>query len=334
MIHSLTTMVDSAVPIIDFQPFLDGTGKTETGLKMVQVMRDVGFMYIINHGIEINDQKRLFEWSKKFFKMDIIQKQKCPHPINGAHHRGWSSIGKEKVVQMVFDEAKIEELRKVPDVKESFDLGNPNNSFYPNIWPEDDDIPGFKEYCLYYFKVCDETSKKILRAISLGLGLEEEYLVSFHTASDNQLRLLHYPPTDESSLKSGRSERIAAHTDFGTLTILLQDECGGLQVEDPKNPGVFSPAPYVPGSLVVNTGDFLMRWSNDVLKSTLHRVTAPPVDSSTGVSKERFSIPYFVSADKNRVIDALPGTFSEENPKKYEPITAGEYLDRRLNATY
>lgn len=77
-----------------------------------------------------------------------------------------------------------------------------------------------------------------------------------------------------------------------------------------------------------------MRWSNDVLKSTLHRVTAPPVDSSTGVSKERFSIPYFVSADKNRVIDALPGTFSEENPKKYEPITAGEYLDRRLNATY
>jgi isopenicillin N synthase-like dioxygenase len=105
-------------------------------------------------------------------------------------------------------------------------------------------------------------------------------------------------------------------------------------VEDPFNKGVFLPAPFIKGSLVVNTGDFLQRWSNDQLKSTLHRVTAPPVDSETGISKARYSIPFFISANRDKVVDALEGTYSDDNPKKYEPITAGEYLNRRLNVTY
>jgi len=332
----MTFHEESVVPIIDFQPFLDGTpeGKLQTGKSLVHVMKTVGFMYIMNHGIPVNEQKRMFEWSKRFFQMDVSKKQKCPHPKDGANHRGWSSVGKEKVVQMVFDEKKIEALRSVPDVKESFDLGNPESGNYTNIWPDDADIPGFKEYCLYYHKICANVSENLLKAIALGMDLHEDLLISYHQTTDNQLRLLHYPPVEELSLKNGKAERIAPHTDFGTLTMLLQDDCGGLQVEDPNNPGVFVPAPPIPGSLVVNTGDFLMRWSNDQLKSTLHRVTAPPVDSKTGITKERFSIPYFVSADKDKVIEALPGTFSEDTPKRYEPIKAGEYLSRRLNATY
>lgn len=326
---------DFSVPVIDFQEFINGTeqGKLAVGKEMVRVMREVGFMYIINHGISELDQQRMFQWSKKFFELSPEQKEKCPHPIEGAHHRGWSHIGKEKVVQMVFDKDEVNKLRKVPDVKESFDLGNDNNERFYNIWP-DDDIPGFKEYCKYYFKISDATGKLFLRAIALGMDLDEEFFLPYHSESDNQLRLLHYPPTDENSLKTGEAERIAAHTDFGTLTMLLQDECGGLQVEDPFNKGVFLPAPYIKNSIVVNTGDFLMRWSNDQLISTLHRVTNPPVDSETGVSKARYSIPFFISANKDKIVDALDGTYSKENPKKYAPITAGEYLAARLNATY
>lgn len=291
-------------------------------------------MYVINHGISEHDQTRMFEWSKEFFAMEAEKKAKCPHPASGAHHRGWSQVGKEKVVQMVFDKAEVEKLRQVPDVKESFEIGNEKNEKYYNIWPDGEDIPGFREFCLYYFKMNDITSKLFLRAIALGMNLDEEFFLPYHDESDNQLRLLHYPPTDEASLKSGKAERIAAHTDFGTLTMLLQDECGGLQVEDPVNKGAFIPAPYIKNSIVVNTGDFLMRWSNDQLKSTLHRVTNPPVDSGTGMSRARYSIPFFVSANKDKQVDALEGTYSGENPKKYKAITAGEYLDARLNATY
>ncbi|QPG75301.1 hypothetical protein FOA43_002652 [Brettanomyces nanus] len=324
------------VPVIDFKPFLEGTaeGKENVGKKMIGAMRDIGFMYIINHGIPQSDQKRMLEWSASFFKLPDDKKMLCEHPKDGAHHRGWSAIGMEKVVQMVFDRAKISELRQHPDVKESFDSGNENNKECFNIWPRDEDIPGFREFCNYYFKVCETTADRLLRALALGLNLDENYLLKHHEESNNQLRLLCYPPTLEKNLREGKTERIAAHTDFGTLTMLLQDDCGGLQVEKPSNPGVFIDAPVIPGSLVINTGDFLMRWSNDQLKSTFHRVTAPPVDSRTGISKIRYSIPYFVSADRHKVIDALPGTFSEQNPKKYEPITSGEYLAKRLNATY
>lgn len=334
----MTTASDQkpTVPVIDFQPFLDGTpaGKLKVGKEMYSAMKDVGFMYVINHGIPKEDQDRMFAWSKAFFELPDEIKARCCHPEDGAHHRGWSSIGKEKVVQMVFDKDTISDLRKHPDVKESFDLGNENDKDIYNIWPKEEDIPAFREYCNYYFKVNQYASQRLLRALSLGLGLDEDFLLNYHRDGNNQVRLLHYPPTDEKNLREGETERIAAHTDFGTMTMLLQDNCGGLQVEAPSNPGVFIDAPVIPGSLVINTGDFFMRWSNDELKSTLHRVTAPPIDSATGISKVRYSIPYFVSADADKVIDALPGTFSEENPKKYAPITSGEYIARRLNATY
>ncbi|CDR48025.1 CYFA0S42e00122g1_1 [Cyberlindnera fabianii] len=331
-----TKTEEASVPIVDFGPYLSGTpeGKAKVGREMVSVMKEYGFMYMVNHGIPEKDQHRMFEWSKAFFQLSNEQKMKCPHPKLGAHHRGYSSIGKEKVSQLVYDEAELERLRQVPDVKESFDLGNESNKKYYNIWPDENDIPGFREFCIYYFKLCDATGKKFLRAIALGMGLDEEFFLEYHDKSDNQLRLLHYPPTDEASLKNGKAERIAAHTDHGTLTMLLQDECGGLQVENPYNKGVFLPAPFIKGSLVVNTGDFLQRWSNDALKSTLHRVTAPPVDSETGISKARYSIPFFISANKDCNIDVLEGTYSTEYPKKYEAINAGDWLAKRMNATY
>lgn len=326
----------STVSVIDFQQFHEGTkaGKLAVGKEMVKMMREVGFMYVMNHGIPETDQRRMFEWSKKFFDLSESQKAKCSHPPEGAHHRGWSHVGKEKVVQMVFDKKEVDKLRKVPDIKESFDLGNENNKQFYNIWPDEDDIPGFKEYCQYYFKVCDATGKLFLRAIALGMGLEEEFFLPYHDESDNQLRLLHYPSTDEESLKTGKAERVASHTDFGTLTMLLQDDCGGLQVEDPFNKGTYIPAPQIKNTIIVNTGDFLMRWSNNQLISILHRVTNPPVDSANGISKARYSIPFFIGANKDRVIDALEGTYSDTNPKRYPPITAGEYLAARLNATY
>ncbi|CDK25859.1 unnamed protein product [Kuraishia capsulata CBS 1993] len=327
--------IESTVPIIDFGKFLNGS-EAERKLiagDMVKVMREVGFMYLVNHGIAQELINEMFAWSARFFALDENNKNWCRHPEDGAHHRGWSHVGKEKVSQMVFDRDLVKQLRRQPDVKESFDLGN-ENGYYSNIWPHDEDIPGFREFCNGFFACEDHTAKQLLRAIALGLGLDEEYLLNFHKTSDNQLRLLHYPPTETLALQTGEKERIAAHTDFGTMTMLLQDSCGGLEVEDPHIPGLFIPAPYIPGSIILNTGDFLMRWSNDVLKSTLHRVRAPPIDSKTGLAQRRYSIPYFVGADKDVVVDCLPSCHSALNPKKYESISSREYIAMRLRATY
>ncbi|KIW35588.1 uncharacterized protein PV07_02275 [Cladophialophora immunda] len=323
-----------AIPIIDLEPIRSGTPDEarETGKLVYQAFRDVGFAYIKNHGLPQELLDQAFDWSSKFFALPQADKDKAPHPPYGWWHRGYSGIGREKVVQMVFDQASIDQLRKCPDFKESFELGREDDERTPNIWFPEEVLPGFRQFMTTFFDTCYGTALSLLRAIALGMDLPEDFFREYHTKKDNQLRLLHYPPVEAELLRGGAMERIAAHSDFGTMTLLFQDAVGGLEVEDVHVKGQFNPAPYVPGTVVVNIGDFLQRWSNDTLKSTLHRVRAPPM--AHGMTRARYSIPYFVTADRDRTIDCIPGCYSAEKPKKYDPINAREYIEMRLNATY
>ncbi|EJT99990.1 oxidoreductase [Dacryopinax primogenitus] len=342
----MPSIQDSPVPVIDFGLFLNATSpqqRKQVAEQVFHAFRTVGFVYLINHGIPVEMMDDAFAWSKRFFDLPLEEKMKCPHPPSGEYHRGYSGIGKEKVSQMVFDKEKLAELRKAPDVKESFESGSEADTKYPNLWPDPAAISGFREFCVKYFTTARQTQMEVMHAIALGMGIDENFFDIYHTDSTNQLRLLHYPPVEESALRGGEKERIGAHSDFGTLTMLSQDDCGGLEVEDPHHPGIFSPAPPIRGALIVNIGDFLMRWSNDVLKSTLHRVRAPPVKDTDKIdalgatvrmTPPRYSIPYFCSANRDTVIDCIPGCWSETVPKKYEPITAGEYIAMRMNVTY
>lgn len=240
---------------------------------------------------------------------------------------------------MVFDKEEIAEKRKVPDVKESFELGSENDPVLTNIWPPEGTLPGFREFFSTFFEACYGPEELLLKTIAIGMGLDESFFVKHHTQKYYQIRLLHYPPVEEELLRRGEAERISAHSDYGTMTILFQDEVGGLEVEDIHEKGKFNPAPYIPGTAVVNIGDLLMRWSNDELKSTLHRVRAPPFvdgkDVSQGkMTRPRYSIPYFIGPDKDTLIDCLPGCFGPDRPKKYEPITSTDYISMRMNATY
>ncbi|KAK5312593.1 hypothetical protein LTR93_011255 [Exophiala xenobiotica] len=330
-----------AIPIIDFEPMRSGTSKEahETGKKVFEAFRDVGFAYIKNHGLPQELLDQAFEWSSKFFALPQADKDKAPHPPYGWWHRGYSGIGREKVVQMVYDAESIADLRKTPDFKESFELGREDDEHTPNIWFPDEVLPGFRAFMTHFFGVCYTIELDLLRAIALGMDLPEQFFREYHTKKDNQIRLLHYPPVEAELLRDGKMERIAAHSDFGTMTLLFQDEVGGLEVEDVLEKGKFNAAPFVPGTIVVNIGDFLQRWSNDTLKSTLHRVRAPPVvpkaeGEGEGTTKARYSIPYFVTADREKTIDCIPGCYGADRPKKYEPINAREYIEMRLNATY
>lgn len=173
----------------------------------------------------------------------------------------------------------------------------------------------------------------------MGLpGVEDpSFFDAYHTEEANQVRLVHYPGGPASSFADNAKGRCGVHTDFGTCTLLFldpQDTMGGLEVEVPPGGGTFVPARYVPGAIVFNIGDFLMRWSNNMLRSTLHRVLPPIPPPGTTYIPSRYSIPYFIGSDPDKTIDCIPGTYGPDRPKAYEAITAKEYIDMRMAANY
>ena len=187
-----------------------------------------------------------------------------------------------------------------------------------------------------YFIVCVSLIHSILDALSIALNVPESGLSPTHSESLFQLRLLHYPSVDAEQLRSNQRSRINAHSDFGTLTLLFQDKVGGLAVQDPTEPGTFRAAEPINDTVLVTIGDLIARWSNDRWKSSVHRVGLPPaLQTADEVAvPDRYSIPVFATPNMDTIIEALPGCWNENNPKKYEPVTAWGYVQMRMAALY
>ncbi|RYP32427.1 hypothetical protein DL767_005191 [Monosporascus sp. MG133] len=224
------------------------------------------FVYIVNHGIANNLLEEAFHFSRELFALPQETKMLAPHPPGPNVHRGYSWPGLEKVTQDIIeegDEATEAENRKIADVKESYEIGSEDFELQPNVWLPEEVLPGFRSFMTQFYWTCFETAKELLRALALGVGLEDEnYFLNYHSGENNQLRLLHYPPVEAEKLSSNVVARMPAHSDWGSITMLFQDETGGLQVEDPKNPGSFLDATPMKNALIMNVGDLLMRWSN------------------------------------------------------------------------
>ncbi|KAF2728248.1 Clavaminate synthase-like protein [Polyplosphaeria fusca] len=344
------TETETPVPIVDFRLFLNGDkAEKETVARQIdEAFRDVGFVYLKNHGVAQDMVEQCFEWSKTFFALPLPTKLLAPHPPGGSHHRGYSSPGLENVTQHTYDEAELSTLRKTtPDFKESFESGNTTDASQPNIWPPDTALPGFRTFMEAFFPHCATLIHHLLSALSVALGVPD--LAPTHAQSLFQLRLLHYPPIAVEQLREGR-KRINAHSDFGTLTLLWQDGVGGLEIQDPREEGRWREVRPLEGGVLVNVGDLLERWSNGRWRSTVHRVGLPP---AKGVREEReggkgnggegekvvgdrYSIPFFATADPETVIEALPGCWVEgrEETKRFEKVTAEGYVRMRMAALY
>lgn len=329
----------SFIPIIDFSKFLNGdlNDKLKVAHDILNAFKSVGFVYLDNHGIPLDTINHVFCASKRFFDLPLDEKNKLRWTTPDAN-RGYVSQGREKVTGLQ-DKDDINDLRQTsPDIKESFEIGNDDSTEYTNNWPDDSLVTGFKDTMLSFYEACYQLKRQLLDAIGIALGLPHGFFDPFINQKANNLRLLHYPPTEASVLNRKDQTRAGAHTDYGSVTLLFQDQQGGLQVKNPE--GVFVNAKPIPGTIVVNAGDLLARWSNDIIKSTEHRVISPSscnassTDSGSDIYPARYSIAYFGNPNPDATIEALPGCYDDSNPIKYPSINAHEYITSRLSATY
>lgn len=233
--------------------------------------------------------------------------------------------------------SQILEEGTLPELKEGFYIGAeiPKTHPYfvhkklnsgPNMWPSAaalPDVAGFRATAMDYYHRVVDLAADILRVLALTLDLPERWFDDFVQGAVATMRLLHYPsqPAD-SPAKLTRG--IGAHTDFGTITLLLQDRVAGLQVYEHAT-GEWLDVTPTPGAFVVNLGNLMMRWSNDRYVSNLHRV----INVS---GEERYSIPVFFSGNPDFVVECLPNCRKEGEEAKYPPITVeqavlGGYAD-------
>lgn len=278
-----------------------------------QATRDTGFFLLTGHGIAQAQIDAVFAASDALFASPLADKERLSILTN-PHNRGWSGVGSEN----------LDDTSDQHDRKEAFNIGLEMAADDPrilskepfrglNLWP---DLPGFRQVMLDYFDANLALGRALHRMFARDLGLDEDFFAQSFTAPMATLRLLHYPAGTGAAGEIGAG----AHTDYGSITLLMTDGEAGLQV-CPRG-GDWIDVPHVPGAFVINIADCLMRWTNDLYISTPHRVVPP--------QRVRRSLAFFLDPNPETVIAPLPGT----GPAKYPPVTGADYLRQRLQATY
>ncbi|WP_106745775.1 isopenicillin N synthase family dioxygenase [Yoonia maritima] len=300
------------VPILDWNEFTSAPDAFTA--KLGPICRDHGFFVIKNHPLSSSLINDMFAQGDIFFALPDAEKKPLSIGLN-PHNRGWAAQGTES----------LDETSGQMDQKQAFNIGYDLAADDPriiaaepfrgvNVWP---DLPGFRDTALAYFDAALAMGIQLHQAFAADLNLPPDYFDRHFDAPMATLRLLSYP---KGNAEQDATIAAGAHTDYGSITLLMTDGAPGLQVR-PRGQD-WMDVPQVDGAMIVNIGDCLMRWSNRVYVSTPHRVLAPP--------RPRRSIAFFLDPNPDSVIKALPGT----GDPHYPPITAADYLRARLDATY
>ncbi|WP_343559381.1 isopenicillin N synthase family dioxygenase [Kiloniella sp. b19] len=304
-----------SIPVIDIAPLIDGSDPDKVAGEINWALTNVGFMYVKNHGTPDAVVQNTFAEARAFFDLPLEEKMDLHISKSGTALRGYIEMFGENT-----DPAKTK------DFKECFDIGPETADsvtpfFGPNLWPES--RPQFREAVYGYHEAMKVLSKILLQGIARSLDLAPDFFESRMKNPISIQRLLHYPPQtgkiDESVMGIG------AHTDYGNLTILAQDDVGGLQVMNRE--GQWVEGPPVPGTFVINIGDLVQRLTNDRYLANLHRV----VNTS---GRERYSIPFFIDADFDAEFGPLAQCVTPERPAQYETVTCGQHKFGRFRASY
>ena len=312
MSYATARQIDAdLIPVIDIGPLRDGSGADAVAAALHKASREVGFLYVANHGLSQVTLSAARETALSFFRR--AEEEKAGAKVN-AKHRGWLAAGGAKMQ----DDAR-------PDLKESFIWGFQDADGHT---PEDHPLrgannwPGFapelESAAMAWFTGAHEVAGHLMRGFALGLGKPEDFFQRTTAKPMSRASFVYYPPQPP---EMGEEQfGVGPHTDFGVLTVLGQDDVGGLQVQDLN--GDWVAAPPIPGTLVVNVGDLLARWTNDEYRSTPHRV----VNAS---GRERLSLVLAYDPEPETIIDPRE-VFGWDVETAHEPITCGDYLEWRF----
>lgn len=254
--------------------------------------------------------------AKTFFALPEEQKKKIDIQ-QSPNHRGWGAMSAEKL-----------DPNGLNDYKETFDMALDLSPYHPQVarckhlygpnqYPN---IEGFIQLMQQQYQLNMEVALRILKAMALALKLPIDFFSQHFSYPVSVLRLIHYPPQQQSQNGAGE------HTDYGCITLLYQDQIGGLQVKDRH--GNWLEATPVENSFVVNIGDLMQRWTNDCYKSTPHRVSSPTANVT------RFSMPFFVEPNFDTQVSTIPSCIQDPESAGYEQVTAGDWILSRFADTY
>ena len=312
-----------SIPIVDiegmFSPHLADRQVVANAIK--EACTSVGFVYITNHRVPQELLAEVYRVADEFYSLP--HEQKLQYDINRfRRHRGYVAIGDltaDPHDQSAFDMHEGYEVSlELPDTDPDYLAGN--IMYGPNIWPAHP--PDFRSLISAYFESVLSLGQLLFRCFALALDLPETYFDDKITKPMAQLRILHYPP--QIGPIDPKHLGVGAHTDYECFTILDQS-APGLQVQNTLRQWV--EAPPIPGAFIINIGDVMARWTNDIFTSTVHRVI-----NTTG--QKRFALSFFFGANYDAVISCLESCQSEERPSRYSPITAGECTVENINAAY
>ncbi|KAL4937764.1 hypothetical protein BDV06DRAFT_232379 [Aspergillus oleicola] len=310
------------IPVIDILGYLagDADAKAKAAAEMRKACEEQGFLQIIGHGVSTEVQQKFTDACARFFALPLEEKEKVSQAKSPCF-RGYERIGGQKLDELDEDAS--------PDQKEGFSVRRerPLGGFLqgPNQWPGS--IPELEEAYMAYFDAVHMLSKAVFRLMALSLGLNEEYFDQFASGPDGLClcRAHHYPPSPPDA--AGTTRGVGAHTDFGALTLLLQDDVGGLEVLH-KATNTWHHVPPVKGAFVCNIGDLMQRWTNDRYKSTMHRVISPLS------GKDRYSCAFFNDGALDMTVECLPTCISPGDKAHYGPIQVKEHLVNRYKQSY
>jgi isopenicillin N synthase-like dioxygenase len=347
------------VPLIDLGPSFDPSTPASRHAA-AQAIREAclttGFFQISNHGITTSATEGILAQAERFFhRLTPAQKDEL-HVRHSPLFRGFEP-GDYTYVNPDDNSRSSNPAEKSvtskPESKQGFNFGyepsldstggdgkyveldgSPPSAGKTNVWPREEDLPGFRDGVAEYYGQILKLARHLFKLFALSLGLEESYFDNLTTHPGGIGRLLYYPPsTQKASDVEGEGEGkvgLGAHTDYECFTLLLSDSNPGLEILFPPsaltdNKPLWRPCPIRPGTLTVNVADFLMRWTNSLYKSTVHRVVSKPG------APARYSVPFFFSINYDAQVEALPEQAVGRNV--FKPMKAGQYVLERLKAT-
>jgi isopenicillin N synthase-like dioxygenase len=325
--------MSNGVPLIDIQAWFgrDEAARDAVARDVAAACEKWGFLILAGHQIDPALMKAVADVSRPFFDLPVSDKLELD-AIGSNGGRGYYRMEAKSLARTLGD-------KNAPgDLRESFRIGaearddDPMTTapaaaghFAPNIWPR---VPAdFRKIYESYYEACDALSAELMRICARSLGLADDWFDDKINRATSNLIAQHYPPLEKPPVAG--QVRNGAHTDFGTLTLLMaEDRPGGLQVMGMD--GEWQDIRPIPGAFIVNLGDMMAQWTNDKWRSTLHRVVNPPIDA--GAASRRLSVVFFHTPNYDATIACIPSCADAEHPPKYAPVLSGEHIARKLKA--